>query len=112
MGPIQKAAGRANRKDTESGTSFLFCFFEYRRTESVTAIRNEVRLNCIEKAMKVSRVNELYAVTNDLTKVNPELYIWPSSSRFKRMSNTKAISSYQYRSEVFKYSYFCSTIIA
>lgn len=88
-----------------------FVFSEYRRTKSVTAMRNEVGLDCLEKRRKVCRLKELYAVANGLTKINPAVYISPSTSRSKRTSNTKAIAPYQYRNDVFKYSFFCRTII-
>lgn len=88
-----------------------FIFSEYRRTSSVTAMRAEARLDRLENRRKISRLKELYIIANGLTKIDPETYLLPSTSRSRRTSNTKAISPYQYKNDVFKYSFFCRTII-
>lgn len=88
-----------------------FIFSRYKRTESVSSMRQEAQLDSLAKRRKISRLKELFSITTGMTKLDPQLYLRPSTSRSQRTSNVRAIAPYQYKNDVFKYSFFCRTIV-
>lgn len=88
-----------------------FIFSKYRRTVSVTELRQNANLPLLSVRRKHARLKLLYQIYFNLVRVAKDKYITPAARRSSRLNHENSILPYTARTNSYKYSFFVRTIV-